>query len=104
LKNHPHAFPDPHKPFYLTRIQRQLMPPAAKNPFVKGFLDLPKLFIRFITKSFWKSRNLFSKRFLVVEDNINVIVIVSVCILLFPGFSQMAQEKGGKFFIDRFVL
>ena len=40
------------------------MPPAAKNPFVKGFLDLPKLFIRFTTKSFWKSRNLFEKRFL----------------------------------------
>jgi hypothetical protein len=45
-----------------------IMPPAAKNPFVKGFLDLPKLFIGFTIKRFWKSRNLFSKRFLVVED------------------------------------
>jgi hypothetical protein len=25
------------------------MPPAARNPFVKGFLDLPKLFIRYFS-------------------------------------------------------
>ena len=35
------------------------MPPAARNPFEKGFLDFPKLFI---IKSFWGSRDLFSKR------------------------------------------
>jgi hypothetical protein len=28
------------------------MPPAAKNPFVKGFLDLPKLFIITSLKTF----------------------------------------------------
>jgi len=28
----------------MTKIHRQLLPPAAKNPFEKGFLDLPKLF------------------------------------------------------------
>jgi len=26
------------------KIHHQLLPPAAKNPFEKGFLDLPKLF------------------------------------------------------------
>jgi hypothetical protein len=43
-------------------------PAICQNPFVKGFRHLPKLFIGFTIKSFWKSRNLFSKRFLVVED------------------------------------
>ena len=28
----------------MPKIHRQLLPPAAKNPFEKGFLDLPKLF------------------------------------------------------------
>jgi hypothetical protein len=32
-----------------TWIHRIIMPPAAKNPFVKGFLDLPKLFIRYFS-------------------------------------------------------
>ena len=35
----------------------------CQNPFVKWFRHLPKLFIRFIIKSFWKSRNLFEKKF-----------------------------------------
>jgi hypothetical protein len=30
-------------------IHRLIMPPAARNPFVKGFLDLPKLFIRYVS-------------------------------------------------------
>jgi uncharacterized membrane protein YdfJ with MMPL/SSD domain len=30
-------------------IHRLIMPPAARNPFVKGFLDLPKLFIRYFS-------------------------------------------------------
>jgi hypothetical protein len=28
-----------------------LLPPAAKNPFEKGFLDLPKLFIRVVLRA-----------------------------------------------------
>jgi hypothetical protein len=34
------------QPIYHSWIHRLIMPPAARNPFVKGFLDLPKLFIR----------------------------------------------------------
>jgi len=40
------------------------MPPAARGSFEKPPLDPTKLSI---IKSFWKSRNLFSKRFLVAE-------------------------------------
>jgi len=35
---------NPRDPQISTKIYRQLLPPAAKNPFEKGFLDLPKLF------------------------------------------------------------
>jgi hypothetical protein len=51
------------------------MPPAAMNPFEKGFLDLPKLFIiaiKTLNKKFLEVRNfrnLFIKRFLVAEGN-----------------------------------
>ncbi len=43
-------------------------PPVCQNPFVKRFRHLPKLLIMLIIKSFRKSRNPFSKGFLVVED------------------------------------
>jgi hypothetical protein len=34
------------------------MPPAARNPFKKGFLDFPKFFIGFIIKGFGSVGNL----------------------------------------------
>ncbi len=40
------------------------------HPFVNGFRHLPKLLKKYIIKSFWKSRNLFTKRVLVVEDKL----------------------------------
>jgi hypothetical protein len=38
------------------------MPPAAKNPFEKGFLDLPKLFIKvFLRPVFFASLRVSSR-------------------------------------------
>jgi hypothetical protein len=44
---------------------------VCQNPFEKGFRHLLKLFIRFFIRSFWKSRNLFSKRFLVKKADLD---------------------------------
>jgi hypothetical protein len=39
------------------------MPPAAKNPFVKGFLDLPKFFIRYFSLPYFLALLPVSSRF-----------------------------------------
>jgi hypothetical protein len=70
------------------------MPPAAKNPFVKGFLDLPKLFIRYFALPYLLALLRVSSRFTKIGGGFRAFGSPRSC----PGNRAVTRKKIDIFF------